>query len=290
MGLRFDDRGVVVTGAGRGLGRSYAILLAALGGSVVVNDLGTDPSGEARGTSAAADAVVAEIKAAGGRAVANADDISTERGADACVQTGLDAFGRVDVVVNNAGINPESEFETTSRAMLERVMAVHIGGTWGVTQAAWRHFRKQGYGRVVITSSGSMYQGNGNRPTYVLAKSALYGLVRDLAVEGAPFGIQTNGLFPGASTRMLAAGRMPETWTPDAVAPVVAALSHDSCPLNGEMIETRGGEVRRLFMARTPGIEVNSRELTPEVVLGRLDEIMATEGAEPGRLVPILRR
>jgi NAD(P)-dependent dehydrogenase (short-subunit alcohol dehydrogenase family) len=289
MSIRFDDRVVLITGAGGGLGRSYAVLLGALGASVVVNDLGTDPSGEAPGTSAAAESVVDEITAAGGRAVANADDVSTEQGAAACVKRAVNAFGRLDVVVNNAGINPESEFETTSRAMLERVMAVHIGGTWGITQAAWRHFREQGYGRVVITSSGSIYQGFGNRPTYVLAKAALYGLVRDLAVEGAPFGIQTNGLFPGASTRMSSPGRLPMEWTTEVVAPVVAALSHESCPLNGEMIETRGGEVRRLFMARTPGIEVDADQLTPDIVLGRMDEIMAVDGAQPGALVHLRR-
>jgi NAD(P)-dependent dehydrogenase (short-subunit alcohol dehydrogenase family) len=278
---------VLITGAGNGLGRSYALLFGALGASVVVNDLGTDPSGEAAGTSAAADRVVAEIEAAGGRAVANSDDVSTEDGARGCVASAIDAFGRIDVVVNNAGINPASTFEETSRSLLERVMAVHIGGTWGVTQAAWRHFREQGCGRVVITCSGSMYQGIGTLPTYVLAKSALYGLVRDLAVEGAPLGIQTNGLFPGASTRMLSAGQMPDSWTPDAVAPVVAALSHESCTLNGEMIETRGGEVRRLFMARTVGIEVEADALTPELVLDRMDDIMDAKGAEPGALIPI---
>ena len=286
--LRFDNRVVLITGAGRGLGRSYALLLGSLGAAVVVNDLGGDTDGREEGNPEAALNVCAEINNTGGKAVANCDDVSTEAGASSCVSSAVREHGRLDVVINNAGINPTSRFVSTPRELLDRVLSVHIGGTWGVTQAAWPQFIKQGYGRIIVTSSGSIYQGFGNRPTYVLAKSSLFGLVRDLAVEGAPHGIVTNGLLPGASTRMLSPGQMPDSWTPEAVAPVVAVLAHEACPVNGEMIETRGGEVRRVFMAKCRGIVTDGAQLTPEYILSQIDTVMDPQGAEPGQLVDVV--
>lgn len=277
--LRFDGRVAIVTGAGGGLGRGYAMLLAERGAAVVVNDLGTQPDGTGAPSSELADSVVAEIRAAGGTALADANDISTEEGCRACVDRALDEFGRLDVVINNAGINPESIFETTTTELLERVWAVHVGGSWWLTQAAWPHLQASGAGRVVMTVSGAMYQGFGNRPTYTLAKSALFGLVRDLAGHGHAHGIKVNGIFPGAITRMVGSRPMPAGWTPDVVAPAVAVLAHANCPVTGEMIETRGGEVRRVFMAITPGITVPGDELTPELVLDRLGEIVDPAGA-----------
>lgn len=271
--LRFDGRVAVVTGAGGGLGRGYALLLAERGANVVVNDLGTRPDGGGAPDSAMANSVAAEIVERGGRAIDDANDISTEAGCHACVERAVAEFGRVDIVINNAGINPESDFETTSAELLERVWSVHVGGSWWLTQAAWPHLKRSGAGRVVMTLSGAMYQGFGNRPTYTLAKSALFGLVRDLAGTGAAEGIKVNGIFPGAITRMVGSRPMPAEWTPDAVAPVVVAMAHESWPLTGEMVETRGGEVRRVFMALTRGIAVPSAELTPDVVLARLAEI-----------------
>jgi NAD(P)-dependent dehydrogenase (short-subunit alcohol dehydrogenase family) len=276
--LLFDGRVAIVTGAGRGLGRGYAALLAERGAIVVVNDLGTQPDGTGSPSSDLAEEVAADIRAAGGIAIADTNNIGTEAGCRACVDRTVSEFGRLDVVVNNAGINPESVFETTPTELLERVWAVHVGGSWWLTQAAWPYLAASGAGRVIMTLSAAMYEGFGNRPTYALAKSALFGLVRDLAGHGSSHGIKVNGLFPGAVTRMV--GRpIPAQWTPDAVAPVVALLAHTSCPLTGEMIETRGGEVRRVFMAITPGITADPAELTAEVVLARLGDIVTPAGA-----------
>ena len=292
--LRFDGQVVVITGAGHGLGRSYAHLLAARGAQVVVNDLGGGidgaPPGEGKPP---AQTVVDEIVSAGGQAVASLHDISDEDSARACVQLALGSFGRVDGVINNAGINPSAPFESTPRSMFEKVLAVHLMGAWSVTQAAWPHFVAQGYGRVVNTCSGAMYQGHGVRATYSAAKGALYGLTRDLAVEGAEHGILINALCPGALTRMMA-GSHPDTlaraaaWTPDAVANVVAVLMHRDCPVNGEVIESRGGEVRRLFMAAAPGAVFDPASMSPEVVAADMDTVL-DPGAEVtvGQLVDI---
>lgn len=285
--LRFDGRVAVVTGAGHGLGRAYVHLLAARGATVVVNDLGGSPDGappDAVGAGAA-QRVVDEITEAGGQAVASRHDISGEEGAHACVQLAVDTFGRVDIVINNAGINPTAPFEDTPRELFERVLGVHLLGTWSVTQAAWPHFRAQRYGRVINTSSGAMYQGHGISATYAAAKAAIYGLTRDLAVEGEELDIKVNTLCPGALTRMLASSSPEQIarmtlWRPDAVANVVAVLAHESCPVSGETIESRGGEVRRLYIAKTQGVELDSAMLTPETIHDHFDEIIALGEAD----------
>jgi NAD(P)-dependent dehydrogenase (short-subunit alcohol dehydrogenase family) len=285
--LRFDEQVVVITGAGHGLGRSYARLLGARGAKVVVNDLGggIDGAPPEAGAPSPAQSVVDEIRAAGGQAVASRHDISDDESAHACVQLALDTFGRVDGVINNAGINPSAPFVSTSRATFEKVLAVHVLGAWSVTQAAWPHFVEQGYGRVINTCSGAMYQGHGVRATYSAAKGALYGLTRDLAVEGSDYGIMVNGLCPGALTRMMADSHpdvraRATAWTPDAVANVVTVLMHRTCPVNGEVIESRGGQVHRIFMAIAPGVELDADTMTPEAVAGVMDTVL-----DPG--VPI---
>lgn len=279
--LRFDDQVVVITGAGHGLGRSYARLLAARGARVVVNDLGggIDGAPPKPGEASPAQSVVDEIVAAGGEAVASGHDVSDEESARACVQLALDTFGRVDGVINNAGINPSAPFGSTSRALFEKVLAVHLLGAWSVTQAAWPHFVEQGYGRVLNTCSGAMYQGHGVRATYSAAKGALYGLTRDLAVEGGDHGIMVNGLCPGALTRMMADSHpdvraRAAAWTPDAVANVVTVLMHRECPVNGEVIESRGGEIHRIFMAIAPGVVLDADTMTPEAVATEMDRIL----------------
>ena len=278
--LRFDDQVVVITGAGHGLGRSYARLLAARGARVVVNDLGGGIDGAPPEAGAEpAQRVVDEIVADGGRAVASRHDISDEAAARACVQLALDTYGRVDGVINNAGINPSAPFVSTPMAMLQKVLAVHLLGAWSVTQAAWPHFVDQGYGRVLNTCSGAMYQGHGVRATYSAAKGALYGLTRDLAVEGAEHGILVNALCPGALTRMMADSdpsvrERAARWTPDAVANVVAVLMHRDCPVNGEVIESRGGEIHRIFMAICPGVVLDDDAMTPEKVAAEMGRIL----------------
>lgn len=285
--LRFDGRVALVTGAGHGLGRSYALLLAARGAQVVVNDLDVSPDGTAAGGSqpAAAQQVVRQIEQAGGQAVASPHDISDEAQARACVDLAVDTFGRIDIVINNAGINPAAPFADTPRELLERVLAVHLLGAWSVTQHAWRYFAAQQYGRVINTSSGAMYQGHGVRATYTAAKAALYGLTRDLAVEGADLGITVNAICPGALTRMLGSSSPAQiarmaAWTPDAVANVVAVLTHESCPVSGEMIEARGGEIRRLYMAITPGVTLDTDDLSPELVHDRMADVLARSSAD----------
>ncbi|GAA1846022.1 SDR family NAD(P)-dependent oxidoreductase [Actinomadura bangladeshensis] len=278
--LRFDDRVAVVTGAGHGLGRAYALLLASRGAKVVVNDLGGPPDGSAGASLTPAEEVVREIEQAGGEAVASGHDVSDEQSARAIVQLAVDRFGGVDIVINNAGTNPTAPFVDTPRSVFEKVLAVHLLGAWSVTQAAWPHLVAGGRGRVVNTCSAAMFQGHGLRATYSAAKGALYGLTRDLAVEGGNHGMKVNALCPGALTRMLQSSskeirdRM-APWKPEAVANPVAVLAHDSCPVNGETIEARGGEVRRVYVAHTPGIEVAADALTPELVSERFAEIVA---------------
>ena len=278
--LRFDDRVAVVTGAGHGLGRAYALLLASRGAKVVVNDLGGPPDGSAGASLAPAEEVVREIEKAGGQAVASGHDVSDEQSAREIVQLAVDRFGGLDIVINNAGTNPAVPFADTPRPLFEKVLAVHLLGAWSITQAAWPHLVAGGRGRVVNTCSAAMFQGHGLRATYSAAKGALYGLTRDLAVEGSDVGVKVNALCPGALTRMLngssaATRERLAPWKPEAVANAVAVLVHDSCPVNGETIEARGGEVRRVYVAHTPGIEVAAETLTPELVSERFDEIVA---------------
>lgn len=278
--LRFDDQVIVITGAGHGLGRSYAELLAGRGAKVVVNDLGGSiDGGPPADGDTPAQTVVDHIVAAGGHAVASFHDISDEDDARSCVRLALDTFGRIDGVINNAGINPSAPFGGTPRPMIEKVFAVHVMGAFAVLQAAWPHFVEQGYGRVINTCSGAMYQGHGVRATYSAAKGALYGLTRDLAVEGRDHGIRVNALCPGARSRMMGNSH-PDTiarmsaWSPEAVANVVTVLMHRDCPVNGEVIESRGGEVRRLFMAASPGAMFDPDAMTPELVAGAMDTVL----------------
>lgn len=279
--LRFDDRVAVVTGAGHGLGRAYALLLAERGAKVVVNDLGGPPDGEPGSSAAPAEAVVREIEETGGVAVASGHDVSHEKSAREIVQLATDYFGGIDIVINNAGTNPAAPFTETPRSLFEKVLAVHLLGAWSVTQAAWPHLAAGGRGRVVNTCSAAMFQGHGVRATYSAAKGALYGLTRDLAVEGRDVGIRVNALCPGALTRMLGSSSAATRerlapWKPEAVANAVAVLVHDSCPVTGETIEARGGEVRRVYVAHTAGITVPTATLSPELVSGRFAEVVAT--------------
>jgi NAD(P)-dependent dehydrogenase (short-subunit alcohol dehydrogenase family) len=199
--LRFDDRVAIVTGAGRGIGRVHARLLAAKGARVVVADLGGEIDG--RGSSTApADAVVGEIRANGGEAVACYGSVADEADVASIVETALDAFGRLDVVVNNAGIHDPAPFEALSVAQFRRMFDVHFFGTMMVTHAAWPHFVRAGYGRVVNTTSEAMLGGIPHLSSYGAAKGAVFGLTRNLATEGAAHGIRVNALAPRAHTRM----------------------------------------------------------------------------------------
>jgi NAD(P)-dependent dehydrogenase (short-subunit alcohol dehydrogenase family) len=251
---------------------------------VVVNDLGGSVDGTGSGTTAA-QAVVDEIKAAGGEAVPNYDSVATPEGGQAIVQTALDAFGRVDVVVNNAGILRDTSFKNLTPEQLEPVLDVHLKGAFHVTQPAWAHMREQGYGRIVNTASGAGIFGNFGQTNYGAAKMGLVGLTRVLAVEGAKYDIKANAIAPVATTRMTdeLLGPMADKLGPEWVTPVVTFLAHEECPVSGEVYSVGGGRVARIFVGVTPGVV--DPGLTAESVRDKLDDIRREEGyIVPGNL------
>jgi NAD(P)-dependent dehydrogenase (short-subunit alcohol dehydrogenase family) len=253
--LRFDGRVAVVTGAGGGLGREYVRLLAARGASVVVNDLGGDIHGS--GSSGAAASVVEEIRAAGGVAVASTDSVATVEGGAAIVATALEAFGRIDILINNAGIIRDRVFHRMEPEMVDDVLDVHLRGAFHVTRPAWVHMREAGYGRVLNTTSISGILGMFGQANYGAAKTGLIGLTRVLCHEGAKFGIKVNALAPVARTR-LTDELMSDEWMvsalgPVRVAPVAAFLVHEDCPVSGEIYSAGGGRVNRYFIGLTEG-------------------------------------
>jgi NAD(P)-dependent dehydrogenase (short-subunit alcohol dehydrogenase family) len=253
--LRFDGRVAIVTGAGQGLGRQHALELAARGAKVVVNDLGGALDGTGASTGPASD-VVAEIKKNGGEAVASLDNVATVEGAEAIVRTALDAFGRVDIVVNNAGILRDKSFKNMSPEEFDQVIAVHLRGSFLVTHAAWPHLREQAYGRVVMTSSPAGLFGNFGQANYSAAKMGLVGLTKTLAAEGAKYNIKVNAIAPIAWTRMtedLLPAEFKDRLSVDLVTPVVAWLAHESNESSGETYSVGGGKVARVFVAEGPG-------------------------------------
>jgi len=281
--LRFDGQTAIVTGAGGSpsLGRAHALLLAARGANVVVNDIARDPETPGYTDQASAEAVAQEIRALGGAAVADVHSVATEAGAAALVQTAIDAFGGVDILVNNAGVSIAASFAEMTARDFQRHIDINLMGAVWTCRAAWGHMRAKGYGRIVNTTSGAM-AGVGALVAYGASKGGLWSFTRALAAEGAAFGIKANALNPGAFTRMVAAQQ--EETSPmyqharrnlpaELVSPVVAYLAHASCPVSGECIEAVGGEVRRVYLAQTAGFA--DRELTVETVARRWDEVMA---------------
>src|SRR5580693_7997197 len=264
--LRFDNRVVIVTGAGNGLGRSHALLFASRGARVVVNDLGGGHTGGGK-SSSAADRVVEEIKDAGGQAVANYD--SVEDGAK-IVQCALDTFQRVDIVVNNAGILRDTSFPKMSDQDWDLIYRVHVLGSFRVTQAAWNHMRDAGYGRVIMTASAAGIYGNFGQANYSMAKLGLHGFAQTLAIEGKKRGVQVNTIAPIAGSRMTETILPPDVVAalkPEFVSPLVAWLCHESCEENGGLFEVGGGYIGKLRWERTQGALFRlSRTLTPENV------------------------
>ena len=275
--LGFDGKVAIVTGAGGGLGRQHALLLASRGALVVVNDLGGSVDGTG-GSAGPAQLVVDEITAAGGEAVADTSSVATPEGGAAIVQAAVDAFGRVDIVVNNAGILRDKAFHNAGPDLWNPVFGVHLAGAFNVTQPAFARMREQGYGRIISTSSAAGLFGNFGQTNYGAAKMGLVGLTRVLAVEGAKYGIKANVIAPLALTRMTEAimGSLGERLDPGLVSPLVAFLAHEDCDVSGEIFSVGGGRVARIFIGETPGYY--SPELTPEDVRDHWDEIRDTEG------------
>jgi len=301
--LGFDGRVAVVTGAGGGLGREYALLLASRGARVVVNDTGGSTAGE--GTDEGpAENVAREIRDLGGEAMADTHSVATPEGGKAVVHTALDAYGTVDIVVNNAGILRDAPFHDMTAELLDPVLDVHLKGAFFVTRPAWNAMREQGYGRVVNTTSAAGVLGTANKSNYGAAKTGLIGLTRVLAAEGAAYGIKVNAVAPIALTRMLtqsmtrtgAQGKAPErepdhaersmtvermrsfvdSLDPALVAPVVAYLAHEDCPVSGEMYTVGAGHVARFFVGRTDGYF--NPALSMEDVRDHFEEIRDEEG------------
>lgn len=275
--LGFDGKVAIITGAGGGLGRSHALELARRGARIVVNDLGGSVSGEG-GDKGPAEHVVDEIVALGGEAVADGNSVATPEGGKAVVQTALDAFGTVDIVINNAGILRDKTFHNMTPELLEPVIGVHLLGAFYVTQPAWIVMREKGYGRVVNTSSNSGILGNFGQSNYGAAKMGLVGFTRVLANEGRKYNIKVNAIAPVAKTRMTEEllGPFGDKLAPEEVTPTVCWLCHEDCPVTGEIYSVAGGTVSRFFIGLTPGWYKNGH--TVEDVRDNWDQIRSEEG------------
>ncbi len=252
--LGYDGKVAIITGAGGGLGRQHALLLAQRGALVVVNDLGGNIDGTG-GDASAAQKVVDEIKAAGGEAVADHNSVATPEGGAAIVKTAVDTFGRVDIVVNNAGILRDKSFHNMSPDLMNPVFDVHLKGAFHVTQPAWVLMREQGYGRIISTSSAAGIFGNFGQTNYGAAKLGLVGFTRVLAVEGAKYNIKANAIAPLALTRMTEdlMGALADKLDPSQVSPIVAWLAHEDCPVSGQVYSVGGGRIANVFFGETQG-------------------------------------
>ncbi|OBH90713.1 SDR family NAD(P)-dependent oxidoreductase [Mycobacterium sp. E2989] len=294
--LRFDDQVAVITGAGGGLGRQHALLLASRGARVVVNDIGGSVTGEGADSQAAA-AVAEEIRRLGGEAVADSHSVASPEGAQSIIDAALNTWGRVDILINNAGIVGDAAFEDMTPDRFEPLLDVHLKGAFQVTRPAWRAMREQRYGRILNTCSAAGILGAERMSNYGAAKTGLIGFTRVLAAEGADHGIKVNAIAPIAFTRMLThsldgagpqddpaarevlndlVGQYLQKLDPARVAPVAAFLTHRDCPVSGEIYTVGAGHVARFFIGRTRGFF--DPELSVEDVRDHLDAIRDEAG------------
>ncbi len=276
-----QDRVIVVTGAGGGLGREYALTLAKEGASVVVNDLGGSRDGTGAGHNMA-DEVVKEIRDNGGRAAPNYDSVAEQEGAENIIKTAIDEFGKVDGVVSNAGILRDGTFHKMEFSNWDAVLKVHLYGGYNVIRAAWPHFRENNFGRVVVATSTSGLFGNFGQANYGAAKLGLVGLINTLAQEGAKYNIKSNAVAPIAATRMTQDILPPEVFeklTPEYVAPVVAYLCTEELPETASVFIVGGGKVQRAALFQNEGVTF-SEVPSVEDVAGKWGEITDLSAAQ----------
>jgi len=280
--IRFDGRVAVITGAGGGLGKTYALDMARRGASVVVNDLGGSADGTGGGSSMA-DATVKEITEAGGTAVANYDSVATPEGGKAIIQAALDNFGKVDVLVNNAGILRDKSFLKLEPENLDAVLDVHLKGAFFVTQPAFASMKENGYGRIVMAASGAGIFGNFGQSNYGAAKMGLVGLMNVLAVEGAKYNIKVNTIAPIAKTRLtedlFAGSGLADALDPGYVTPLVSYLCSEKCELTHEIFDVGGGRYARIFVGMAKGwLTPKGKMPKAEDILDNIDVIRDREG------------
>jgi len=278
--ISFDGRVAIVTGAGGGLGRTYALDIASRGGAVVVNDLGGSVDGQG-GSDSAAQKVVDEIKAKGGEAVANHTTVATKEGGEAIVASAVDAFGKVDVVVNNAGILRDKSFVKLGVEDLDLVLDVHLRGAFFVSQPAFKVMKDNGYGRFIFTASNSGVFGNFGQSNYGAAKNGLVGLSNVLAVEGAKNGILSNVICPVARTRMTEEllGAAADALDPELVTPMVVYLASEACTFTHETFSAAAGRYARIFTGLAPGwFAGKGVSVSAEDIASHIDQIEAQEG------------
>ena len=278
--IRFDDRVAIVTGAGGGLGKTYALEFAKRGAKVVVNDLGGASDGTGASASMA-DQVVKEISEAGGTAVTNHDSVASPEGGEAIVQTALDNFGKVDVVINNAGILRDKTFAKLTPEELEIVIDVHLKGAFFVSQPAFRCMKDNGYGRFVFTASAAGIFGNFGQTNYGAAKMGLVGLSNVLAVEGAKYDIKSNVIAPIARTRLTEnlLGPLAENLGPECVTPLVTYLASEACQQTHECYSVGGGRFARIFIGLAPGYFAGKgAQISAEEIQANIDKIRDPEG------------
>ena len=284
MTIRFDNRVAIVTGAGAGLGRSHAMLLASRGAKVVVNDPGGAVDGRG-GQHAVADKVVDEIKAAGGEAVASYDSVADMASAQRIVDTAVNTWGRCDILVNNAGILRDKAFVNMTIDDFEFTVQVHFMGTVYCTKAAWPIMRKQQYGRIVVTTSGSGTVGNFGQSNYGAAKMAVNGLINVLRFEGAKYNILLNAISPSAHTRMtedLIPPHIAVFMKPELVSPAVAWLCSEECDASGEIIAATAGNYARVQYFQSEGVQFDpDQPVTLEMFADKVAQIRDLSNAKP---------
>ncbi|KPA13756.1 Short-chain dehydrogenase/reductase SDR [Candidatus Magnetomorum sp. HK-1] len=284
--VRFDDQVAIITGAGGGLGRIYALELAKRGAKIVVNDLGGSRDGSGNGSTSAADVVVNEIKELGGDAVANYDNVSTVEGGENIVKSAIDGFGRVDIVINNAGILRDKSFTKMEPENWNAVMDVHLNGAYHVSRPAFTLMKEQGYGRIIMTTSAAGLYGNFGQTNYSAAKLALVGLMNTLKIEGAKYNIKVNTIAPLAASRLTEDIMPPDLFAkmkPEFVSPMVLYLASDKCDESGAIFNAGMGYFNRAEFLTGPGTAVGEGKEppTPEDIKANWDAINSMDGAKP---------